>query len=196
MTTVPTTISAAILETILIRLTALFLTGAAGNAITARHAASTMLAAYHPRTEDELRLAASIISFAFQALEALAQAATPNMPLARILRLRGSAVSLSRESSKAEHRLGQLQKARPAEIQSEPAQPEPKIEKAAALIQDTGKIASAAKAKNLTWTQAYEQRQRDIRIAASVQKAQAKLTSASAVTAPTEVNGIAPSPAQ
>jgi hypothetical protein len=179
----PTTIPTAILQTVLIRLAALFLTGAAGNTAAAHQAASQMLAAYHPRTEDELRLAANIISFSFQALEALAQSATPDMSLTRILRLRGSAVSLSRESAKAERRLGQLQKAKPAEIQPEPAQPEPKIEKAVTLIQATGKIAEAAKANNLTWTQAYEQRQRDTRLAASLQKAQARMTAqANAVT--------------
>ena len=124
-----------------------------------------MLTAYHPQTEDELRLAANIIGFSFHALEALGQAATPDMPLTRILRLRGSAVSLSRESHKAQRRLDQLQNARrdgiPAETQPEPAQPEPKIEKALDLIEDTRKIAAAAKAQGLTWTQAYEQRQRD-----------------------------------
>jgi hypothetical protein len=178
----PTTLPAAILETLLIRLAALFLTGAGGDTTAARHAASQMLDAYHPQTTDELRLAANIIGFSFQALEALSQAATPDLPLTRILRLRGSAVSLSRESAKAERRLGQLQKsrqqpvqAREAEIQPDPAQPEPKIDKAAAPIQDTTTVAVAAKANNLTWTQAYEQRQRDTRIAASLKRALARV---------------------
>ena len=94
------TLPAAVLETILTRLAALFLTGAAGDMTAARQAATQMLAAYHPQTEDELRLAANTIGFSFHALEALGQAATPDMPLAKILRLRGSAVSLSRESPK------------------------------------------------------------------------------------------------
>ena len=64
----------------------------------------------------------------------------------------------------------------PAEIQLEPTQPEPKIEKAVALIQATGKIAAVAKANNLTWTQAYEQRQRETCIAANLQKAQVRMT--------------------
>ena len=133
--------------------------------IAAREAAAQMLSAYHPETEDELRLAANVISFSFQALEALGQAATPDMPLTRTLRLRGSAVSLSRESHKAQRRLDKLQTARragiPAKIQPEPAQPEPKIEKALDLIEDTRTVTVAAKAQGLTWTQAYEQRQRD-----------------------------------
>jgi hypothetical protein len=173
-----TTIPAAILETILIRLAALFLTGAAGDLIAARHAAARMLGAYHPETEDEHRLAANVVAFSFHAIEALSQAATPDMPLTRILRLRGSAVSLSRESEKAERRLGELQRARrqgvPAKTQPDPAQPEPKIEKVLELIADTRKVAVAAKASGKTWTQAYEQRQRDARVAASLKRAEGR----------------------
>jgi hypothetical protein len=173
------TVPDAILETITIRLSALFLAGAAGDMTAARRAAAEMLSAYHPETEDELRLAANVISFSFQALEALGQAATPDMPLTRSLRLRGSAVSLSRESHKAQRRLDKLQTARragiPAEAQPNPAQPEPKIEKALDLIENTRTIAAAAKTKGLTWTQAYEQRQRDIRIAASLKRAEARV---------------------
>jgi hypothetical protein len=184
----PTTLPAAILETVLIRLATLFLIGANGDSTAARQAASQMLAAYHPETEDELRLAANIVCFSFQALEALAQAAAPDLSLTRVLRLRGGAVSLSRESAKAERRLGQLQKARQqpiqapsAEIQPEISQPEftqpqPKIEKTLALIQDTTDIAVAAKDKSLTWTQAFEQRQRDTRIAASLERARIRVT--------------------
>ena len=101
------------------------------------------------------------------------------MPLTRSLRLRGSAVSLSRESHKAQRRLDKLQIARrqgiPAETRPEPTQPEPKIERALDLIEDTRKIAVAAKTKGLTWTQAYEQRQRDTRIAASLKRAEARV---------------------
>jgi hypothetical protein len=129
------TLPPALVETVLTHLATLFLTGAAGDITAAREAASQTLAAYGPQTEDEFRLAANIVSFSFQALEALSQAATPDMPLTRTLRLRSGAVSLSRESHKAQRRLDQLQKARragtirPAEIQPAPA---PKIEKALA----------------------------------------------------------------
>jgi hypothetical protein len=180
-----TTFPAAIIETILIRLAALFLTGAGGDMAAARHAAAQMLNAYHPETEDELRLAAKIVCFSFQALEALSQAAAADLPLTRILRLRSGAVSLSRESTKAERRLAQLQKARrqaiPAqpEIQPAAAQPEPKIEKAVALIEHTGKIATAAKAKGLTWTQAHDEHQREMRIAASIKRAEARVAAMS-----------------
>lgn len=171
------TLPAAIVETILTRLALLFLSGANGDQQVARHAATHALAAHHPETEVELRLAAAIIAFSFHALEALAQAAAPDMPLARVLRLRGSAVSLSRESHKAQRRLDQLQNARRQGIapQPEPAQPQPKIEKALEVIEDTRTVAYAAKTKGLTWTQAYEQRQRDKRIAASLQRAHARV---------------------
>jgi hypothetical protein len=173
----PVTVPAAILETILARLAVLFLTAAGGDTEAARQAALHMLHAYHPETEDELRVAANIVVFSFQALEALSQAAAPDLPLTRILRLRSGAVSLSRESAKAERRLAQLQKARQQglepEIQPEPAQLPPKVEKPLALIRDTNTVAAAAKANNLTWTQAYEQRQRDARIAASLKRAEA-----------------------
>ena len=175
---------AAILETIVFHLAALFLAGAGGDIDAARDAARHMILAYHPETEAELRLAANLISHSFQSLEALGQAATLDMPLSRVMRLRGSAVSLSRESHKAEHRLQQLQKARregipahPVATQSHLAQSEsaqPRIENAVALIQDTRKVADTAKASGQTWTRAYEARQRDLRIAASIKRAEAK----------------------
>jgi hypothetical protein len=180
------TIPAAILETVLTRLAALFLAGAAGDMDAAREAASQMLAAYDPQTQDELNLAANIVGFSFQALEALSQAATPGMPLTRTLRLRSGAVSLSRESHKAQRRLDKLQAARRAgvraETQPEPTQPEPKIEQALDLIGDTSKIA-AAKTKSLTWTQAYEQRQRDNRLTASRKRAEARIAAQANVAA-------------
>jgi hypothetical protein len=183
-TTLATTLSAAILDTILGRLALLFLSGAAGDLTAARNAAARMLAAYHPQTEDELRLAAEIVGFSFHALEALAQAAGPDMPLTRILRLRGSAVSLSRESHKAQRRLDHLQKARrtgspaatetPQPTQTQPSQSQPKIEKALDLIAETRKVAAVAKATGQTWTQAYQQRQRAKGIANNLKKNQAR----------------------
>jgi hypothetical protein len=64
------------------------------------------------------------------ALEALGQAAAEDLALNRIIRLRGSAVSLSRESHKAQRKLDQLQRDRRAGIteqtasQAEPAKPQ------------------------------------------------------------------------
>jgi hypothetical protein len=174
----PTTFPAPILETVLARLAALFLTGAGDDPIAARQAAIEMLTAYDPQTPDELRVAANIVTFSFQALEALSQAATPDMPLNRILRLRGGAVTLNREAAKAERRLAELKKARQQLIQAqqpEPVQPAPKIERAAALIQQTAQIAQVAKTNNMTWAQAEQQRQNDLRILASMQGADAKI---------------------
>ncbi len=173
------TFPTAILETVLTGLAPLFLNGAAGDTNAAREAASQMLTAYDPQTEDELHLAANIVAFSFQALEALAQAATPGMPLTRTLRLRSGAVSLSRESHKAQRRLDKLQAARragiQAETQPEATQPAPKVEKALDLIDNTRTVAAAAKTQGLTWTQAYEQRQRDKRLAASRTRAEARI---------------------
>jgi hypothetical protein len=172
----------AILETILTRLAALFLAGAAGDSTAARQAAAQMLASYHPETEDEIRLAANIILFSFQAMEALSQAATPDIPVTRVMKLRSGAVSLSRQSQKAEQRLEQLQNAR-QQGQSAPApsvEPEPQVETAQALIEDTNTVAAVAKARNLTWSQAYEDSQREARIAAGMQKREARLAAQAA----------------
>jgi hypothetical protein len=179
VTTLAATLSAAILDTILGRLALLFLSGAAGDLTAARNAAARMLAAYHPQTEDELRLAAEIVGFSFHALEALPQAAGPDMPLTRIFRLRGSAVSLSRESHKAQRRLDQIQKARstgsPAATEvPQPTQTPPKIDKALDLIVETRQVAAAAKATGQTWTQAYQQHQRAKGIANNLKKNQAR----------------------
>jgi hypothetical protein len=178
----------AILDTVLGRLALLFLTGAGGDLAAARHAASQMLAAYNAESPNELRLAAEIMSFGFHALEALSQAAAPDLPLTKILRLRGSAVSLSREAHKAQRKLDQLQRDRRAGIpaqpvenlarQTETAPARAQIDKALALIEATreapgGAMTSAAKNGGKTWTQAYQQRLTAKRIADNLKKNQA-----------------------
>lgn len=181
-----TVISATILDTVLARLALLFLAAAQGNEVVARHAAARMLSAYEPETEDELRIAANIISFSFHALEALSQAATADMPLTRILRLRGNAVSLSRESHKAERRLDHLQQARRDGIQPKPqplSEPSPKTATAVELIEDTRQVAAVARQTKQTWTQAYRQRQRDKNLARHQAKTQSHAPSPAA-TAP------------
>jgi hypothetical protein len=166
---------AAVLETILIRLAALFLTGAGGDTTAARQAAAQTLGSYRPETEDELRLAANVIAFGLHALEALGQAAEPDLSLTRILRLRGSAVSLSRESAKAQRSLDQLQKARRQTMQGEavetrPAPPDRKVATTQDPIRNTGDIVIAAKAVHPARTETEEDRQRDKRIAAYMQR--------------------------
>jgi hypothetical protein len=130
--TFPATIAQATLDMVIGGLALLFLTGAGGDLTQAYHAASQMLAAYNAETPDELGLAAEIISLQLHTLEALSDASDPELSLNNILRLRGGAVSLSRESHKARRRLDQLQRGRragtmvqPAEAQSEAAQPQP-----------------------------------------------------------------------
>ena len=95
----------------------------------AREAVRGLLLSHQPETEHELHLAAEVVSFSAHALEALSQAADPDLSLTRILRLRGSAVSLSREAHKSRRRLDKLQRdlrtaptTQPAQA-STPAQP-------------------------------------------------------------------------
>jgi hypothetical protein len=173
----------AILDTALSRLALLFLGGAHGDLTAARQAASRMLAAYGAKTEDELRLAAEIISFGFHALEALSQACDPGLTLAKILRLRGSAVSLSRESHKSQRRLDQLQRDRRAgtsahpEISAPPpvAEPaRPQIDKAIALIETTRQITAAKGSDGVkSRAQSFQQRLTASRIASNLKKNQA-----------------------
>ncbi len=160
------TLPQAILDTIVAHLAILFLT-AAGDDTAARSAARQMLAAYHPETAEELSLAAEIISFSFHALEALGQAANPELSLSRTIRLRGSAVSLSRESHKARRRLEQIQRARQTAAQApqaqkpQPAQPnpDPAAQQALDLLataQETIRAAQQTGGKN--WRQNLEKR--------------------------------------
>ena len=185
-TTLSATLPAPIVETILTRLAGLFLVGAAGDSIAARHAAAQMLAAYHPETEAELSLAAHIVGCSFHALDALGQAAAPDLSLTRVLRLRGSAVSLSRESHKAQRRLDQLQKDRRNGISApiaaipliaapvttaQPAQPE-------IFAEHPRSPAMATEAAAALSARADDQRRQDARIAASLQRAEARVAAA------------------
>jgi hypothetical protein len=134
----PTAITSAILDTVLALLAPFFLAATNGDLAAARVAAGQMLADYNAETREELRLAAEVISFGFQALEALSQAAAPDLPINRVMRLRGSAVSLNRSAQQNQRKLDQLQRARkaaekaeateqpqPAPAQPAPAQPAP-----------------------------------------------------------------------
>jgi len=172
----------AFLQTILHQIALLLLRGAGGDMEAARHAAAFMLGSYAPRTETELRLAARIISFNLQAGEALAQAADPEMPLNRVLRLRTGAVSLAREADKAERRLEKLREARMDDVAAAPEpipEPEsPRVEKTTALIDDNRKVAAYAQANGLTWSEALKQRHREQRLAERQQKQQARVKAA------------------
>ncbi len=175
----PATLPRPILDTILTRLAFLFL-AAAGDEAAARQAAMRMLAAYNPETEPELSLAADIISFSFHALEALSQSAEPGLKLTAILRLRASAVSLSREAHKARRKLDQIQKERRAgspALAADTAAPaeQPAIGKALNLIECArDAIQTAGKNGGQSWTQRFQQRQTAKRIAENLKKRQAR----------------------
>ena len=105
-------VPAGLLDLLLGRLALFFLTNVGGDLAVARDTAAHMLLGFDPRTEDELHLAAEVVSFSFHALEALGQAVDPALSLSQKLRLRSGAVNLSRESHKSRRRLEQIQKAR------------------------------------------------------------------------------------
>jgi hypothetical protein len=175
------TIAQAILDTIIGRLALLFLAGAAGDMTAAREAARQMLAAHGPETPNELTLAAEIVSLQLHTLEALSYAADPDLPLNKIVRLRGSAVSLSRESHKAQRKLDQLQSARRAGLavpsespQPQPASP-PRIDNALGIIEAArDAIATAKKTGGHNWSQSLQKRMTAQRMAEKMKKKQAE----------------------
>jgi hypothetical protein len=164
LTTLAALLPSAVLETILARLAPLFLAGAGGDGAAARHAAAQLIASYHPCNEEEFFLAASIIGFSFQALEALAQAAAPDLSMTRVLRLRSGAVSLSREADKARRQLAQLQKTRQQAETAAAATPEPA----------TAAPKAAAKTPQVSAAETDEHHQRDPRIAAGLKPMEAR----------------------
>jgi hypothetical protein len=125
-----------ILDASLDQIAPLFLRGAKGDMQAARDAAQAQLDDYHPQTNQELILAADIVHYRLLAQDNLMRSTEADLSLTKILRLRGSAVSLSREANKAQRQLDKLQAAR-AEPQAEPrsapkprAEPEPGAEAA------------------------------------------------------------------
>ena len=185
-----------VLETILTHLALLFLTAAAGDPAAARAAAAQALAAYHAQTEEELRLASEILSFSLHALEALGQAADRELSLNRILRLRGSAVSLSREAHTAQRKLDQLQRARTAATQPQPQaqtdQPAVSDEMPRAIA-EAERIAKQMMGKHggMTWTQSYQKRILTQRMAENAKKNQAKYAAQLAQAIPEAAHAIA-----
>jgi hypothetical protein len=172
-----------LLDMLLGRLIPLFLAAAKNNVEQASQTAEILLAGHDPRTPTELALAADIVSFQAHALEALAYAANPDLSLNKILRLRGGAVSLSREAHKAQRRLDQIKAAQPQprpqpefrpEAEAEaphPADPNPKLEKAMALIHAMrDAMQPAANQQPQTRTQNDQKRQLAARIAENGRK--------------------------
>ena len=123
-------VTAVFLETIIARLTPWFLHAACGSLQAAREAALSMLASYDVRTEEEIRLAAEIASFGFDALDALGRSMDPDLPLNAVLRLRGSASSLHRSAHQCQRALDRLREQR-GTTEAMPAQPVATAEPAA-----------------------------------------------------------------
>jgi hypothetical protein len=183
----PATIAQAILDTLIGRIALLFLAGAGGDMIAARDAASQMLLAYGAETPDELGLAAEVVSLQLHTLEALSYSADRELSLNKILRLRGGAVSLSRESHKARRKLDQIQRARragvvapAATVQTEPDPVRPAVENALGLIEAARELMGVAdkaggkKTGGQSWSQAFQKRQTAKRIADISKRKQAE----------------------
>jgi hypothetical protein len=180
------------LDTVLGHLAPHFLATTNGDLPAARHAASHLLAAYNAATEEELGLAGEIVTFTFHALEALSEAAAPDLSTNQKLRLRGSAVSLSREAHKAQRKLDQLRKARltvspqsatqpSITIAEKPGTPETTPEKPASsaalgLVELAQEVidASSRTGGAQTWALSRQQRRAAERIAEKLKRNQAE----------------------
>jgi hypothetical protein len=106
-----TAISPAILTATIAQIALLFLS-AGIDQDTARDIVASLLADYNAQSNIELALAADIISFQHRARDMLGQCCDPELPLKTVLRMQGSAISLSREANKAQRRLDRLRKDR------------------------------------------------------------------------------------
>jgi hypothetical protein len=89
-----------------------------------RAALTALLADYKPETNEEFTLAADIVHYRFLAVDNMARSVEPNLPLTKVLRLRGSAVSLSREAHKTQRKLDKLQFTRTRAVPEPEAQPQ------------------------------------------------------------------------
>ena len=107
--TLPSHLSPTILNASINPIVPLFLIDAQGDEQAARQAVTDLLTDYHPQTNEELTLATEIIHFRLLARDNLRRSHDPELPLTKVLRLRGSAVSLSREANNAQRKLDKLQ---------------------------------------------------------------------------------------
>ena len=135
--TLPSHLSPTILSASISHIAPLFMAAAKVEEQAARAAVTDLLADYKPQTNEELTLAADIVHYRFLAMDNLARSSDPELSLTKVLRLRGSAVSLSREAHKAQRKLDKLQASRTtlipeAGIPETAPQPEPAPPAAAA----------------------------------------------------------------
>jgi hypothetical protein len=97
-----------------------------GNDIEAAETlALDMLAEYEPRTIKELRAAAKVIGLSLASLQALSEAAEPNLPPARLIALRRWACTLSRSELQAHRNLEDLKRASLPQEPQQAAAPHP-----------------------------------------------------------------------
>jgi hypothetical protein len=111
----PEAITPAFLDRILALLAPLFLIAAGGSAEAARDAAWSALADHHPRTDNELRLAALIVSFGFAALDTLGRASNGALSLDEVMDLRDTATALSAAGNQSQAMLDRARKQVPPE---------------------------------------------------------------------------------
>jgi hypothetical protein len=117
-------IAPAFLEEIVTYLLHLFIRGAGRDETAARYAVLNTLVALDVANEDEMRLAAEIISFSFAALEGLAKAMNPDLSLKEVLRLRGNANASHRSGHQCQRTLDKLRKERGPAADATPPRPE------------------------------------------------------------------------
>ncbi|WP_428542126.1 hypothetical protein [Rhodopila sp.] len=97
-----------VMQTILDFLLPFFLAAAGGNPVTARAAIRQLIAAHNAVDATELDLAGRIVGFSIAALDNLRLSMGADLPVTRLLRYRGNAVSLSRASDQARKALAAL----------------------------------------------------------------------------------------
>jgi hypothetical protein len=119
----PALATAAFLDRILALLAPLFLAATGGDIEAARDAVRSTLASYQIRTDAELRLVALVIAFGFGALDALGKAASPELSLNQVMRLRSNATALSRAGHQNQAVLDRLRKQSPV-AEPHPAEPD------------------------------------------------------------------------
>jgi hypothetical protein len=144
----------------------LFLPGTGDDLTAARALALTMLAAYAPENEEELNIAAEIVCLRMHILACYADASGTDTTLQDRIRLRNAGVRLGRQAMSLRKTLDAMRAAR--RVEAEPAPAAEISPQQAAELAEIARMAVAAittKPAGQTWTQAYQQRQRDAALA-------------------------------
>jgi hypothetical protein len=120
---IPNSIPAPIVETVLFQLIPLFLSATKGDREAARQAALERLGTYQPHDAMELTLAATIIGFSYHAEMARHQATDPKLSPNMMARMLKNEASMRREAERSRKELEKVQMARRA--RQEPVNPTP-----------------------------------------------------------------------